>query len=45
MELAAFAKLEKVDIKIYQPGFMYVIIMSDWAHTVPYADPVWQIHH
>jgi hypothetical protein len=29
MELAAFAKLEKVDIKIYQPGFMYVIIMSD----------------
>lgn len=28
MELAAFAKLEKVDIKIYQPGFMYVI-MSD----------------
>ena len=22
MELAAFAKLQKVDIKIYQPGFM-----------------------
>ncbi|KAI9286853.1 hypothetical protein BC943DRAFT_215769 [Umbelopsis sp. AD052] len=29
MELAAFAKLQKIDIKIYQPGFIYIINGGD----------------
>ncbi|KAJ2963515.1 hypothetical protein NQZ79_g1602 [Umbelopsis isabellina] len=32
MELAAFAKLHKVDIKIYQPGFIYIINGGDDAN-------------
>lgn len=28
MELAAFAKMREVDIKVYQPGMMYNIILS-----------------
>jgi len=34
MELAAFAKLEKVDIKIYQPGFIYIINGGDGSEVV-----------
>ena len=29
MELAAFAKMKEVDIKVYQPGMMYVCIRMD----------------